>query len=59
MDCAVPRRLSPCGCIVDHGKAICMPSGMSEMGEVTKKLYDTLTGIRWDELRLLRMDSCD
>ncbi|MBQ8212993.1 MAG: branched chain amino acid aminotransferase, partial [Clostridia bacterium] len=32
--------------IVDHGKEICLPSGMSDMGPVTKKLYDTLRGIQ-------------
>lgn len=25
---------------------ICFPSGMEEMGPITKKLYDTLTGIQ-------------
>ena len=34
------------GKIVDHGKEICFPSGMEEMGPVTKKLYETLTGIQ-------------
>ena len=34
------------GKIVDHGKEICLPSGMDEMGPVTKKLYETLTGIQ-------------
>ena len=38
--------LSPVGKIVDHGKEICFPSGMDEMGPVVKKLYDTLTGIQ-------------
>ena len=28
------------------GKEICFPSGMDEMGPVTKKLRDTLTGIQ-------------
>ena len=36
----------PVGKIVDHGKEICLPSGMTEMGPVTKKLYETLTGIQ-------------
>ena len=31
---------------IDHGKEICFPSGMEEMGAVTKKLRDTLTGIQ-------------
>jgi branched-chain amino acid aminotransferase len=34
------------GKIVDHGNEICFPSGMEEMGPITKKLYDTLTGIQ-------------
>ena len=36
----------PVGKIVDHGEEICFPSGMEEMGPITKKLYDTLTGIQ-------------
>ena len=42
--------ISPVGKIVDHGKEICMPSGMTEMGPVTKKLYETLTGIQMGRL---------
>ena len=38
--------ISPNGKIDDHGKEVCFPSGMDEMGPVTKKLYDTLTGIQ-------------
>ena len=38
--------ISPVGKIVDHGKEICFPSGMDEMGPVIKKLYETLTGIQ-------------
>ncbi len=44
--CGTAAVISPVGKIVDHGKEICMPSGMDEMGPVTKKLYDTLTGIQ-------------
>lgn len=44
--CGTAAVISPVGKIVDHGKEICMPSGMNEMGETTKKLYDTLTGIQ-------------
>ena len=44
--CGTAAVISPVGKIVDHGKEICMPSGMTEMGPVTKKLYDTLTGIQ-------------
>ncbi len=44
--CGTAAVISPVGKIVDHGKEICMPSGMDEMGPVLKKLYDTLTGIQ-------------
>ena len=44
--CGTAAVISPVGKIVDHGKDICFPSGMEEMGPVTKKLYDTLTGIQ-------------
>ena len=44
--CGTAAVLSPVGKIVDHGKEICFPSGMDEMGPVVKKLYDTLTGIQ-------------
>ena len=44
--CGTAAVISPVGKIVDHGKEICMPAGMNEMGPVTKKLYDTLTGIQ-------------
>lgn len=44
--CGTAAVISPVGKIVDHGKEICFPSGMNSMGEVTKQLYDTLTGIQ-------------
>ena len=44
--CGTAAVISPVGKIVDHGREICLPSGMSEMGPVTRKLYDTLTGIQ-------------
>ncbi|MBQ7562476.1 MAG: branched-chain amino acid aminotransferase [Lachnospiraceae bacterium] len=44
--CGTAAVVSPVGKIVDHGKEICLPAGMEEMGPVTKKLYDTLTGIQ-------------
>ncbi len=44
--CGTAAVISPVGKIVDHGKEICFPSGMDEMGPVTKKLYETLTGIQ-------------
>lgn len=44
--CGTAAVISPVGKIVDHGKEICLPSGMNSMGTVTQKLYDTLTGIQ-------------
>ena len=44
--CGTAAVISPVGKIVDHGKEICFPSGMTEMGPVTKKLYEALTGIQ-------------
>ena len=48
--CGTAAVISPVGKIVDHGKEICFPSGMEEMGPITKKLYDTLTGIQMGEI---------
>lgn len=44
--CGTAAVISPVGKIVDHGEEICFPSGMQDMGPVTKKLYDTLRGIQ-------------
>ncbi len=44
--CGTAAVISPVGKVVDHGKEICFPAGMEEMGPYTKKLYDTLTGIQ-------------
>ena len=44
--CGTAAVISPVGKIVDHGREICLPSGMDDMGPITKKLYDTLTGIQ-------------
>ncbi len=44
--CGTAAVISPVGKIVDHDEDICLPSGMEDMGPVTKKLYDTLTGIQ-------------
>jgi branched-chain amino acid aminotransferase len=44
--CGTAAVISPVGKIVDHGEEICFPSGMEEMGPITKKLYETLTGIQ-------------
>jgi branched-chain amino acid aminotransferase len=49
--CGTAAVISPVGKINDHGKEICFPSGMDDMGPVTKKLYDTLTGIQMGRLK--------
>ena len=48
--CGTAAVISPVGKIVDHGKEICFPSGMEEMGPITKKLYETLTGIQMGQI---------
>lgn len=48
--CGTAAVISPVGKIVNHGEEICFPSGMENMGPVTKKLYDTLTGIQMGKL---------
>ncbi len=49
--CGTAAVISPVGKVVDHGKEICFPSGMSEMGPVTRKLYETLTGIQMGTIK--------
>lgn len=49
--CGTAAVISTIGKIVDHGKEICLPSGMEQMGPVTKKLYDTLTGIQMGTIK--------
>ena len=44
--CGTAAVISPVGMIVNGDKEIALPSGMTDMGPVTKKLYDTLTGIQ-------------
>ena len=44
--CGTAAVLSPVGKIDDHGDIIELPAGMESMGEITKKLYDTLVGIQ-------------
>ena len=44
--CGTAAVISPVGKIVNNGEEICFPSGMDEMGPITKKLYETLTGIQ-------------
>lgn len=49
--CGTAAVISPVGKVVDHGKEICFPSGMNQMGPVTQKLYDTLTGIQMGTIK--------
>lgn len=49
--CGTAAVISPVGKIVDHGKEICLPSGMTQMGPITQKLYDTLTGIQMGRIQ--------
>lgn len=49
--CGTAAVLSPVGKIVDHGEEILFPSGMDDMGEITKRLYDTLTGIQMGRIK--------
>ena len=48
--CGTAAVISPVGRIVNGDKEILLPSGMSNMGEITKRLYDTLTGIQLGEI---------
>ena len=49
--CGTAAVISPVGKIVDHGKEIAFPSGMTEMGPVTRKLYETLTCIQMGKIK--------
>ena len=53
--CGTAAVISPVGKIVDHGKEICFPSGMDEMGPVTKSFVTHLQASRWAIL-MDRMD---
>ncbi len=44
--CGTAAVISPVGKVVDHGKEIIFKDGCEAMGPITKKLYDTLTGIQ-------------
>lgn len=48
--CGTAAVISPVGKVNDHGKEICFPSGMTEMGPALRKLYDTLTGMQAGEI---------
>lgn len=49
--CGTAAVISPVGKVVDHGREICFASGMTEMGPVTRKLYETLTGIQMGTIK--------
>lgn len=49
--CGTAAVISPVGKVVDHGREICFTSGMTEMGPVTRKLYETLTGIQMGTIK--------
>lgn len=49
--CGTAAVISPVGKLVNHGEEICFASGMDEMGEVTRELYETLTGIQMGRLK--------
>lgn len=49
--CGTAAVISPVGKIVDHGKEMCFPSGMDEMGPVIKELRETLTGIQLGQIK--------
>lgn len=48
--CGTAAVISPVGRVVDHGEVIEFPAGMEEMGPVTRRLYETLTGIQMGRL---------
>ncbi len=48
--CGTAAVLSPVGKVVDHGKEILFPSGMEKMGNITQRLYETLTGIQMGKI---------
>ena len=48
--CGTAAVISPVGKIRDHEREILCPSGMEKPGEVTAKLYETLSGIQNGEI---------
>ena len=49
--CGTAAVISPVGLVNDHGKEIRLPSGMEKPGEITLKLYETLTGIQMGTIK--------
>lgn len=48
--CGTAAVISPVGKIYDHGQEFYFPSGMYEMGPVTRQLYETLVGIQLGDI---------
>jgi branched-chain amino acid aminotransferase len=48
--CGTAAVLSPVGRVVDHGKDVFVAQNQEAMGEITKQLYDTLTGIQFGKI---------
>lgn len=48
--CGTAAVLSPVGRIVNKDIEVLFPSGMEKMGEISQKLYDTLTGIQMGKI---------
>lgn len=49
--CGTAAVISPVGKINDHGKEIVFENSQHGMGPVSKKLYETLTGIQFGEIK--------
>ena len=49
--CGTAAVISPVGKIVDHGREITFANTQNGMGPVTKKLFDTLTGIQMGRIK--------
>jgi len=48
--CGTAAIIAPVGRIVSAKEEVLFPTGMEEMGQVTKQLYDTLVGIQYGEI---------
>ena len=48
--CGTAAIISPVGRVNDHGKDIIFENSKQGMGEVSQKLYDTLTGLQFGEI---------
>ena len=49
--CGTAAVISPVGKVNDHGKEIVFANSQNGMGPVSKKLYDTLTGIQFGKIK--------